>query len=279
MPEPALDVIRPAGDNQEVTLPSTVVGEHTTRPMTTSNPSGNPPAASPSTPDSPHPSASRPLAAPCPKCGGAVHEQEQGYQCAQCQWLLARVILQQTISPEQATRLLAAGKTELLHGFVSRKTGRPFTAALVLREGRAAFEFAAESKPSAADRRGPRGEPAAPEPTADFTGQEPLGKCPRCGSRVFETTRDYRCEHRSSPTRACPFQASKVILEQSVSREQMVKVLTAGRSDLLPRFVSRKSGQPFAAFLVIDRSGRVSFAFPARDKPPAPAGVVVRRPS
>lgn len=238
--------------------------------MTTPNSSGNPPAASLPPSNPPRPNASRPLGAPCPKCGGTVQEQDQGYQCAQCEWLLARVILQQAISPDQATRLLATGKTELLNGFVSRKTGRPFTAALVLREGRAAFEFAADSKSPAAERRGPRGEPSAPEPTADFTGQEPLGKCPRCGSRVFETTRDYRCEHRSNETRACPFQASKVILEQSVSREQMVKLLTAGRSDLLPRFVSRKSGHPFAAFLVIDRSGRVSFAFPPRDKPPAP---------
>jgi DNA topoisomerase-3 len=247
--------------------------------MTTTNPSGTPPATPASPPGLARPDPSHPLGAPCPKCGGAVHEQDQGYQCAQCEWILARVILQQPISADQATRLLATGKTDLLNGFVSRKTGRPFTAALVLREGRTAFEFSAEPKPLPEARTTARREPAAPEPAPDFTGQEPLGKCPRCGSRVFETARDYRCEHRSNEARPCSFQASKVILEQPVSRDQMKKLLAAGRSDLLPRFVSRKSGHPFAAFLVIDRSGKVSFAFPPRDKPPTSPGVVVRPPS
>ena len=29
----------------------------------------------------------------------------------------------------------------------------------------------------------------------DFTGQEPLGKCPKCGQRVFDTPMSYVCEN------------------------------------------------------------------------------------
>jgi DNA topoisomerase-3 len=40
------------------------------------------------------------------------------------------------------TKLLAAGKTDLLTQFVSSKTGRPFSAYLILDEnGKTAFDF------------------------------------------------------------------------------------------------------------------------------------------
>jgi DNA topoisomerase-3 len=56
----------------------------------------------------------------------------------------------------------------------------------------------------------------------------------------------------------------KAILEQPVSREQMVRLLTEGRTEKLEHFVSRKTGRPFAAFLVLDEQGKVTFEFPPR---------------
>jgi DNA topoisomerase-3 len=61
------------------------------------------------------------------------------------------VILQRPIEPEQLQKLLATGKTDLLHRFISRK-GRPFSAFLVKGpDGKVGFEFAPRA-PKAAQK-------------------------------------------------------------------------------------------------------------------------------
>jgi len=93
-------------------------------------------------------SAQTPLG-PCPKCGGRVFEQAVSYICENsvgpkhtCDFRSGRVILQRPIESEQIQKLLATGKTDLLHRFISKK-GRPFSAFLVRgADGRVGFEFA-----------------------------------------------------------------------------------------------------------------------------------------
>ena len=111
--------------------------------------------------------------------------------------------------------------------------------------------------------------PKAPEPKVDFTGQEPLGKCAKCGGRIFETEKDYVCENTQSNTQPCKFRASKVILQQPLDREQVSKLLATGKTDLLQNFIS-KTGRPFPAFLVLDENGKVTFDFPPREEPVSP---------
>jgi DNA topoisomerase-3 len=96
---------------------------------------------------------------PCPKCGGRVFEQPMAYICENsvnanrtCDFRSGRVILQRPIEREEIQKLLATGKTDLLHRFISRK-GRPFSAFLVRgADGKVGFEFA------------PRAGKAAPAP-------------------------------------------------------------------------------------------------------------------
>jgi DNA topoisomerase-3 len=86
---------------------------------------------------------------PCPKCGGRVFEQPMAYVCENsvnnprtCDFRSGRVILQRPIEREEIQKLLATGRTDLLHRFISRK-GRPFSAFLVRgAEGKVGFEFA-----------------------------------------------------------------------------------------------------------------------------------------
>jgi DNA topoisomerase-3 len=86
---------------------------------------------------------------PCPKCGGRVFEQPMAYVCENsvnanrsCDFRSGRVILQRPIEREEIQKLLATGKTDLLHRFISRK-GRPFSAFLVRgADGKVGFEFA-----------------------------------------------------------------------------------------------------------------------------------------
>src|SRR4051795_12376573 len=108
-----------------------------------------------------------------------------------CDFRLGKVILQQPIERDQAQKLLETGKTDLLQKFISKK-GRPFKAFLVITEGKVGFEF--EPRPARAKKGGAKGEPKTPAPKIDFNGKEPLGKCPLCEARVFETESNYLCE-------------------------------------------------------------------------------------
>ena len=86
---------------------------------------------------------------PCPKCGKSVYDHGMAYVCESsvgagrsCDFRSGKIILQRPIEPEQMKHLLARGKTDLLHRFISKK-GRPFSAFLVRgADGKVSFEFA-----------------------------------------------------------------------------------------------------------------------------------------
>ena len=68
--------------------------------------------------------------------------------------------------------------------------------------------------------------------------------------------------------------SGKIILQRPIETEQMQKLLTTGKTDLLHRFISKK-GRPFSAFLARGEEGKVTFEFAPREpkaaKPKAPA--------
>jgi DNA topoisomerase-3 len=204
----------------------------------------------------------------CPVCGARVFDGGMNYVCEKqaalektCKFRTGKIILQQTIEPAQIIKLLAEGKTDLLKGFISNKTKRKFEAFLALKEGEVKFEFVPrERKGKAKD-----GTPREPEPKIDFTGQTALGKCPKCGGQVFEGPKSFLCEKSQLDAKACKFSVGKTILEQPVEREQVQKLLAGEKTDLLSKFVSSKTGKPFAAYLVMDQKGKVTFDFPPRD--------------
>lgn len=86
---------------------------------------------------------------PCPKCGSGVYDMGLAYVCEKtlvkpkaCDFRSGRIILQQEILPEQMSKLLNDGKTDLLPGFISQRTRRPFKAFLVRgKDGKVGFEF------------------------------------------------------------------------------------------------------------------------------------------
>jgi DNA topoisomerase III len=100
---------------------------------------------------------------PCPKCQAGVYEMGLAYVCEKtvarpkaCDFRSGRIILQQEILPEQMTKLLVDGKTDLLPGFVSQRTRRAFKAFLVRgKDGKISFEFEErKAKPGAKSKAG-----------------------------------------------------------------------------------------------------------------------------
>ena len=94
----------------------------------------------------------------CPKCGGAVYEQGMNFLCEntpmrKCDFRSGKVILRQEISADQMGKLLEHGRTDLLDGFVSNRTGRKFKAFLVKQpDGKIGFEFAPREPKSSAKK-------------------------------------------------------------------------------------------------------------------------------
>jgi DNA topoisomerase-3 len=103
----------------------------------------------------------------------------------------------------------------------------------------------------------------------DFSGQEALGQCPKCQSRVFEHGMAYVCEKSVGPAKSCDFRSGKVILQQEVSRAEMARLLETGKTNLLKGFVSNRTRKKFSAYLVRGADGKVGFEFEAR-APKAP---------
>jgi len=201
----------------------------------------------------------------CPKCGGRVFDTGMNYTCEHhvgptptCEFRTGKIILQQEISVEQVKKLLAEGKTDLLKGFISKKTNRKFEAMLVVKDGKTAFEFPVR------EGKGRR-KSSEPSPKIDFTGKAVVGKCPKCAGQVFDTEAGYICENSQRAEKRCTFKPiGKTILEQPIDAVQAAKILKDKKSDVMEKFIS-KSGKPFPAFLVMDKKGKITFEFPARD--------------
>jgi DNA topoisomerase-3 len=208
---------------------------------------------------------------PCPKCKSRVFENGMSYICEKsvgaarsCDFRSGTIILQQPIERAQMVKLLTTGKTDLLTKFISKKNGRSFKAFLAIdKDGKISFEFEPRA-PKAKGAAGKNGKPKEPPVKLDFTGQEPLGKCPKCGGRVFEGPTDYICEKSQAEKKPCKFKTGKVICQQPIERAQVTKLLAAGKTDLMDKFIS-KAGRPFSACLTLDDTGKTTFEFAPRD--------------
>ena len=203
------------------------------------------------------------LKTPCPKCGSAMKENYKKFSCTKCDFGFWKILASRQLSVEEAETLIRDKKVENLQGFRS-KLGRTFDANLRMND---AFEIEFYWD----ENEGAVGEGADP---VDFSLMEAVGVCPKCGNNVFELATAYICEiaAKKEKPRKCDFRSGRVILQQPIEREQMVKLLTDGKTDLLTKFISTKTKRPFQAFLVVERKKdevKVGFEFPPRE-PRAP---------
>ncbi len=191
------------------------------------------------------------LTTPCPKCGGLIKENYKKFQCQKCDFSLWKIMAGRQFELQEVEELLAKGVVGPLQGFRS-KMGRPFAAIIRMTpEFKIEFDFGQNQQEDG----------AAAE--VDFTGQEPLGKCPKCGGNVYEHGMNYICEKAVGGNRTCDFRTGKIILQRPIEREQVTKMLATGKTDLLHKFISKK-GRPFSAHLVLDSTGKVGFEFAPR---------------
>ncbi len=192
------------------------------------------------------------LKTPCPKCGGVIKENYKKFQCQNCEFALWKIVAGREFEIAEMETLLEKREVGPLMGFRS-KMGRPFNALIRMNDKlEPEFDFGQS-----------REDEANAEPV-DFSSQQPLGACPKCASRVFEHGLSYVCEKSVGPGKTCDFRSGKIILQQSVEREQMEKLLATGRTDILRNFISQRTRRKFSAFLVRGPDGKVGFEFEPR---------------
>ncbi len=190
------------------------------------------------------------LAAKCPKCGEApgFKESFKAYECRtpECGQLIWKTMAGRELEREEIVTLLEQGQVGPLENFRS-KMGRPFAAVVKLDEDKKqTFDF---------------GEDKIEQ--VDFSEAPVLGPCPVCKEgTVHDTPNAYMCTN--TPEKKCTFRMGKTILQREILVDQAKKLIETGKTDLLPRFISKK-GRPFSAFLKLD-GGKVGFEFEERKK-------------
>lgn len=81
----------------------------------------------------------------CPLCSAEVVRTKFGYGCSAyregCKFSFGFNICGGVVSFENAKKLLSEGSTDVIEGFISKRTGKAFSARLKLEDGRAVFDF------------------------------------------------------------------------------------------------------------------------------------------
>ena len=197
------------------------------------------------------------LKTPCPNCGSVVKENYRRFACTKCEFSISKIPGGRQFEVAEVEELLTERTIGPLQGFRS-KMGRPFAAILKISRDEEIKNYKLEFDFGQSGADDENAEPV------DLSGQTPLGTCPKCGGGVFEVGLAYFCEKTLAKPKACDFRSGRIILQQEILPEQMVKLLTEGRTDLLPGFVSQRTRRPFKAYLAKGKDGKVSFEFEPR---------------
>ena len=205
----------------------------------------------------------------CPRCGSTAGFKEsfKAYDCKnqECKLVVWKTVSSRELEPTEVTTLLETGSVGPIKGFKS-KMGRPFEAKLALSEGtewKTTFDFG-------------DGGIRSNEPFNKEAATLIVEKCPVCEKGgIYEAGIAYACEHGLGPEKKCAFRMGKMILQREISADDVRKIATEGKTNLLTKFISKK-GRPFNAFLTLDKkSGKVGFEFEER-KPKVPKKAVAK---
>ena len=203
------------------------------------------------------------LQTPCPHCGGLVKENYRRFACEKCGFSISKIPGGRAFEYDEAEALIANKEIGPLQGFRS-KMGRPFAAIIKL----VAIPEDDKDYPNAGFKLefdfGNSQDDDTEE--VDFTGQTALGACPKCSGAVYEHGMKYLCERSVGPSKSCDFSTGKVVLQQEISREQVSKLLSEGKTDLLTNFKSLRTGRGFKAYLARQADGKIGFEFEAPAK-------------
>jgi len=193
---------------------------------------------------------------PSPTDGKPLRETLRGYKSQDGEFMVYKVIGNRRMEEAEIRELLAKGQLGPLDGFRSAKTGKPYSALLKYdpTEKKIVFVFDGQRDGNGAMK-------------IDFTGLQPFAPAPAkfgAGAEVFETPQSYVVRRVEDGENKILARCSRRILARDIPRDQFLKMLETGRTDLLERFWSQRTRRPFSAFLVLKPDGSTGFEFAPR---------------
>ena len=130
------------------------------------------------------------------------------------------------------------------------KRGKPFTASLRLTKNKIEFLFADSIEDLDIEA---------------IKKTESLGLSPVDDTPVFETPAAYMSSSRLDGDKDKGLQIGKVILARDITSDHIRQLLSEGKTELITNFISKKK-RPFDAYLLMNKSGKISFEFPPRKR-------------
>ena len=172
---------------------------------------------------------------------------------------VGKLMCQKAITQENAVQLVSVGKTDLITGFTSKK-GRPFDAFLKREGARISWEF-----PPRKPRIGKDGKPIERKAKAppDLSKAEVLGESKLHNGELVQTEDTYYVRKPDQDNRIV-FKLSRQLCQKDIPVEEVQRLLTEGKSNLIEGFVSKR-GSNFSAYLVLPpKKDKADFEFPPR---------------
>lgn len=161
-----------------------------------------------------------------------------------------RKILGGRIMSQDEIVSLINGKTLGPFSDFRSKRGKPFTASVRLNKNKIEFLFTDSIEDL---------------DIKTIKTSEPLGLSPIDNTPVFETPTAYMSGSRLDGDKEKGLQIGKVILSRAITCDHIRQLLSDGKTELIPNFISKKK-RPFDAYLVMNKAGKISFEFPPRKR-------------
>ncbi len=195
------------------------------------------------------------LKSACPICGAPSLKQTEGtYECREpeCKFKAKKHIAGRLLVEEEAIELFTKKFVGPLTGFKS-KFNRPFDAALELDE-KFKVNFVFEND----ERDGP---PELTEDQVIGTATTEDGMT----HKVYATEKAYFVPDIVTKKDPNGIRIGKSILQCEIPGDQVIKLIGAGKTDVIKGFVSNRTKRKFDAFLTFDpKDGKIGFDFPPR---------------
>ncbi len=195
------------------------------------------------------------LKVPCPICGASgLRQTDATYECRQpeCKFKAKKHIAGRLLSEAEAVELFTKRFVGPLTGFKS-KFNKPFDAALELdAKFKVNFVFDNEDKDAA----------------IELTEEQIIGEANLADGRtvkVYQSEKAYHIPEITTKKEPNGIRIGKSILHHDITVDQVMKMITTGKTDVIKGFVSNRTKRKFDAHLTFDpKEGKIGFDFPPR---------------
>jgi len=162
---------------------------------------------------------------------------------------LRKILGGRIMSQDEIVRIIKGETLGPFSNFRSKR-GKPFTASVRLTNSKIEFLFADSIDDLDIEA---------------IKKSSPLGLSPIDGTPVFATPAAYMSGSKLDGDKENGLQISKIILDRPITEDHISQLLQDGKTELITKFISKKK-RPFDAYLLMNKSGKITFEFPPRKK-------------